>query len=61
MVALMQLFCPAFSMEKLSLCQGDEPLAAEGVKCSSCAVGAESAFKYSTAVFNLAALDLYFT
>ena len=30
--AQMQLFCPAFSMEKLSLCQGDEPLAAEGVK-----------------------------
>ena len=32
MVAQMQLFCPAFSIEKLSLCQGDEPLAAEGVK-----------------------------
>lgn len=32
MVAQMQLFCPAFSMEKLSLCQGDEPIAAERVK-----------------------------
>ena len=32
-----RLFCSAFSMGKLSLYQGDEPLAAEGVKFSSCA------------------------
>ena len=37
--AQMRLFCSAFSMEKLSLCQGDEPLAAEGVKFSSYAEG----------------------
>ena len=57
----MQLFCPAFSMEKLSLCQGDEPLAAEGVKFEFMRVVGAGAWKYSTAVFNLAALDLYFT
>ena len=33
-----RLFCFVFSMEKLSLCQGDEPLAAEGVKFSQCAL-----------------------
>ena len=41
-----RLFCSAFSMGKLSLCQGDEPLAAEGVKFCSCAVWTRSARIY---------------
>ena len=41
-----RLFCSAFSMGKLSLCQGDEPLAAEGVKFEFMRVVRAAAWKY---------------
>ena len=34
-----RLFCSAFSMGKLSLCQGDEPLAAEGYGSAHASLG----------------------